>query len=197
MDYNSNHFIVGNSVTRPVQFSLGALPSGAAFTEKQGHGWNPTNVPEYFQVSTSPRALCHSIKTNTDSPVKGMILFDQGGGGRGGGKRSWSKALPPVSPWSACFLLLFARRIFSDISVGSKLLVRNSPARPLLLLNLQVFWGPSQEPPASLAFCFLGDCFWRPLRPAWPPGTLCIRKNPSSMKLRESDFLGILVDWLS
>jgi len=53
MDYNSNHFIVGNSVTRPVQFSFGALPSGAAFTKKQGHGWNPTNVPEYFQVSSS------------------------------------------------------------------------------------------------------------------------------------------------
>jgi hypothetical protein len=32
---------------------LGALPSGATFTEKQGHGWNPTNVAEYFQVSSS------------------------------------------------------------------------------------------------------------------------------------------------
>jgi hypothetical protein len=32
---------------------LGALPSGAAFTEKQGHGWNQTNVAEYFQVSTT------------------------------------------------------------------------------------------------------------------------------------------------
>jgi hypothetical protein len=53
MDYNSNHFIVGNSVTRPVQFSLGALPSGAAFTDKRGIGWTPTNVAEYFQVSSS------------------------------------------------------------------------------------------------------------------------------------------------
>ena len=53
MDYNSNRFIVGNSVTRPVQFSLGALPSGAAFTDKQGHGWTSTNIPEYFQVSSS------------------------------------------------------------------------------------------------------------------------------------------------
>jgi hypothetical protein len=52
MEYNRSHFIVGNSVTRPDQLSLGALPSGAAFTEKQGHGWNPTNVAEYFQVST-------------------------------------------------------------------------------------------------------------------------------------------------
>jgi len=27
MDNNSSHLIVGNSVTRPVQFSLGALPT--------------------------------------------------------------------------------------------------------------------------------------------------------------------------
>jgi len=53
MDNNRSHIIVGNSVTRPVQLSLGALPSGATFTEKQGHGWNPTNVAEYFQVSSS------------------------------------------------------------------------------------------------------------------------------------------------
>jgi hypothetical protein len=53
VEYNSSHLIVGNSATRPVQFSFGSLPSGATFTEKQGHGWNPTNVAEYFQVSTS------------------------------------------------------------------------------------------------------------------------------------------------
>ena len=52
MDNNKSQFIVGNSVTRPVQFAFGALPSGATFTEKQGHGWNPTNVAEYFQVSS-------------------------------------------------------------------------------------------------------------------------------------------------
>ena len=53
VETNSSHLIVGNSATRPVQYSLGALPSCAAFTEKQGHGWNPTNVAEYFQVSTT------------------------------------------------------------------------------------------------------------------------------------------------
>jgi hypothetical protein len=53
VETNSSHLIVGNSTTRPVQYSLGALPSGAAFTEKQGHGWNPTNVAEFFQVSTT------------------------------------------------------------------------------------------------------------------------------------------------
>ena len=58
------------------------------------------------------RALCRSVKKNTDSLVKGMILFDQGGGGRGGGKRSWLKVLPPVSPWSACFRLFFVAVCF-------------------------------------------------------------------------------------
>jgi len=53
MDNNRSQFIVGNSVTHPVQLSFGALPSGATFTEKQGHGWNPTNGAEYFQVSSS------------------------------------------------------------------------------------------------------------------------------------------------
>ncbi len=62
----------------------------------------------------TPPALRGSVEKNTDSLVKGMILFDQGGGGRGGGERSWSKVPPPVSPWSACFCccLLFLILLF-------------------------------------------------------------------------------------
>ena len=75
------------------------------------------------------RALCRSIKKNTDSLVKGMILFDQGGGERRG-KRSSPKALPPISPWSVCFLLLFAQSIFSDVFAGSNILAGDSPAGP-------------------------------------------------------------------
>ena len=52
------------------------------------------------------------------------------GGERGGGKRSWSKSLPPVSPWSAYFLLLLRKEFCSDIFAISKLLVGNSPAGP-------------------------------------------------------------------
>ena len=40
------------------------------------------------------------------------------------------ESAPPVSLWSACFLLLFARRIFSDIFAGSQILAGNSPAGP-------------------------------------------------------------------
>lgn len=53
MDNNSSHLIVGNSVTRPVQFSLGALPTEATFTDKRGIGWNSTNVADFFHVSSS------------------------------------------------------------------------------------------------------------------------------------------------
>jgi hypothetical protein len=34
----------------------------------------------------TPRALCGSVEKNTDSLVKGMLLFDQGGGGGEWGK---------------------------------------------------------------------------------------------------------------
>ena len=81
----------------------------------------------------TPRALCHSVETNTDSLVKGMILFDQGGGGgRGGGKRSWSKALPPVSPLSVA---LFWRRIFFVVSCsrhGKNYLAGEDPPDPVI-----------------------------------------------------------------
>jgi hypothetical protein len=58
----------------------------------------------------TPCALGGSVEKNIDSLVQGMILFDQGGGRRGGGKRSWSKALPlsvrgPLV--SACSRLFF------------------------------------------------------------------------------------------
>ena len=52
MDNNSSHLIVGNSVTRPVQFALGALPTEVTFTDKHGIGWNSTNVADFFQVSS-------------------------------------------------------------------------------------------------------------------------------------------------
>ena len=53
MNINKSHLIVGNSVTRPVQFSLGALPTEATFTDKRGIGWNSANVSDYFQESSS------------------------------------------------------------------------------------------------------------------------------------------------
>ena len=45
----------------------------------------------------TPRALCGSVEINTDSLVKGMILFDQGGEGGEGEKGHGRKALPSIA----------------------------------------------------------------------------------------------------
>jgi hypothetical protein len=42
--------IVHCSVTRPVQFSIGNLPSATTFTDKCGKGWNDTNINKYFTL---------------------------------------------------------------------------------------------------------------------------------------------------
>jgi hypothetical protein len=49
----SSHLIVGNSITHPVQFALGASPTEVIFTDKHGIGWNSTNVADFFEVSSS------------------------------------------------------------------------------------------------------------------------------------------------
>ncbi len=38
MDYNKSQFIVGNSVTRPIQFAFGALPSGQHLLKNRDMG---------------------------------------------------------------------------------------------------------------------------------------------------------------
>ena len=69
-------------------------------------GQNLLQFRQRYGIAPHVRYAVASRK-NTDSLVKGMILFDQGGGGRGGGKRSWSKVLPVFSPRSACFSFFF------------------------------------------------------------------------------------------
>ena len=76
---------------------------------------------KFFLVSPTlrhrtPRALCHSVEKNIDSLVEGLIFLDQGGGGEGGGKRSWTKSLPPVSPLSVAFFAVVCARIFFVVS---------------------------------------------------------------------------------
>jgi hypothetical protein len=53
MVINGSQMIVRNSVTRPVQFSLGKLPIAATFTDKQGSGWNETNIAAFFNVRST------------------------------------------------------------------------------------------------------------------------------------------------
>ena len=54
-----------------------------------------------------------ALAKNTDSLLKGMILFDQGGGGEGDwGKYHGGNHSPPSVRGPPVFLLLLARRIF-------------------------------------------------------------------------------------
>ena len=88
----------------------GQLRSISVFVTHDHRGAKITTILLMLPHHT-PRALCGGVKKNTDSPVKGMILFAQG---EGGGGKVMVESAPPVSPWSACFLLLLVRRIFSD-----------------------------------------------------------------------------------
>ena len=78
----------------------------SVFVTHEHHGGK--NYAIFADAAAShPACIMSSIEKNADSLVKGMIFFDQKGGGRGGGNRSWSKLLPPVSLWSACYFLFF------------------------------------------------------------------------------------------
>ena len=62
-------------------------------------------------ASSHPACVMQQRRENTDSLVKGMILFDQGGEGGEGEKRVMVKSAPPPSVSgllvSACFRLFF------------------------------------------------------------------------------------------
>ncbi len=47
---DKSEMIVHCSVTPPVQFSIGNLPSATTFTDKCGKGWNDTNINKYFTL---------------------------------------------------------------------------------------------------------------------------------------------------
>ncbi len=50
--YNAQHLTFHCSVTRPVQFPLGNLPSATNFTEKTGKNWTEKNIKQYFPSKT-------------------------------------------------------------------------------------------------------------------------------------------------
>ncbi len=45
---NSQEFIIHNSVTRPVQYSLSKLPKMATIYDKPGAGWDRIDIDDYF-----------------------------------------------------------------------------------------------------------------------------------------------------
>jgi hypothetical protein len=77
-----------------------------------------------------------ALAKNTDSLLKGMILFDQGGGGEGDwGKYHGGNHSPPSVRGPPVFLLLLARRIFSVFLWSQKYWRETHLLDPLLLQN--------------------------------------------------------------
>ena len=72
----------------------GQLRSISVFVTHDHRGAKITTILLMLPHHT-PRALCGGVKKNTDSPVKGMILFAQGEGGGEGGKGHGRKCPPP------------------------------------------------------------------------------------------------------
>jgi hypothetical protein len=46
----NQEYIIHNTVTRPVQFSLDSLPTMSSFTQKLGSGWEGINENKYFNT---------------------------------------------------------------------------------------------------------------------------------------------------
>jgi hypothetical protein len=46
---NKHEFIIHNSVTRPVQYSLHTLPTMSSIYDKPGDGWDQINNEDYFK----------------------------------------------------------------------------------------------------------------------------------------------------
>ncbi len=61
---NKSELIVSYTHTRPVQFDLCTLPCAGSFIDKQGIGWNKTNIAEYFSVTGTDQGGTQSQKTN-------------------------------------------------------------------------------------------------------------------------------------
>ncbi len=45
---NKQEFIIPNSVTRPVQYSLSTLPTMSTIYDNPGAGWDRINIDDYF-----------------------------------------------------------------------------------------------------------------------------------------------------
>ncbi len=79
------------------------------------------------------RALCRSVKNNSNSLVGGMILFDHRRGAGRGWKMVMDRNGAPVSPWPACFLCVYTQEffgIFLRAQKNSKKLAGRSAAGP-------------------------------------------------------------------
>jgi hypothetical protein len=112
----------------------------------------------------TPCALCGSIEKNMDSLVKGMILFDQGGRGRGGGgegrggKVMVGKRSPPSVRGPFVFCCCLREGFFLIFSRAQKYWRENHLLDPLSLSVLLPPPTPFFLMPSPLPLSLLSGC---------------------------------------
>ncbi len=83
---NKQEFIIHNSVTQPVQYSLFTMPTMSTIYDKPGAGWNRIDTDDYFKnyfkinemgdvvqqekISTTPQQLEQHIQLMTMRNIK-------------------------------------------------------------------------------------------------------------------------------
>jgi hypothetical protein len=66
---NKSELIVCHTNTHPVQFDLCTLPSADTFIDKQGSGWNKTDIAEYFSVTSTDQGNGEMQRHNQSTKI--------------------------------------------------------------------------------------------------------------------------------
>ncbi len=78
---NKQEFIIHNSVTRPVQYSLYTLPTMSTIYDKPGAGWNRIDRDDYFTSYFKTNEMGDVVQQekiyNTTTVGRGSHYFDE------------------------------------------------------------------------------------------------------------------------
>jgi hypothetical protein len=77
---NKQEFIIHNSVTQPVQYSLSTLPTMSTIYDKPGSGWDRINIDNYFTSYFKTNKVDDVVQQekiyNTTTVGRGSHYFD-------------------------------------------------------------------------------------------------------------------------
>ncbi len=73
---NKQEFIIHNSVTRPVQYSLYTLPTMSTIYDKPGAGWDRINPDDYFTSYFETNEMGVVVQQEKKSPTPQQLEED-------------------------------------------------------------------------------------------------------------------------
>ncbi len=77
---NKQEFIIHNSVTQPVKYSLSPLPTMSTIYDKRGAGWDRTDIDDYFTCYFKTNEVGDVVQQekmyNTTTVGRGSRYFD-------------------------------------------------------------------------------------------------------------------------